>query len=98
MINAYESASYLQDQYLWVAVIVFLFMIRLRFPKSKSISVILRRRYGQSTLKRLQKFEKLIIVYVKLYRIYNFYYGIETAMSYLSFWIFVLVVVLWKLL
>ena len=42
-----------------VAAIVFLFLIRLRFPKSKSISDILRRRYSQSTLKRIRKFEKL---------------------------------------
>ena len=42
-----------------VAAIVFLFLIRLRFPKSKSISDIIRRRYSQSTLKRIRKFEKL---------------------------------------
>ena len=42
-----------------VAAIVFLFLIRLRFPKSKSISDILRRRYSQSTLKIIRKFEKL---------------------------------------
>ena len=42
-----------------VAAIVFLFLIRLRFTKSKLISDILSRRYGQSTLKRIRKFEKL---------------------------------------
>ena len=42
-----------------LAVTVFLFLIRLRFPKSKSISNILSRRYGQSTPKRIQKFEKI---------------------------------------
>ena len=42
-----------------VAVIVFLFLIRLRFPKSKSISDIIRGRYSQSTFKRIRKFEKL---------------------------------------
>ena len=41
-----------------VAAFVFLFLIRLRFPKSKLISDILCRRYGQSTLKRIRKFEK----------------------------------------
>ena len=35
------------------------FLIRLRFPKSKSISDILRKRFGQSTLKKTQKFDKL---------------------------------------
>ena len=42
-----------------VAAIIFLFLIRLQFPKSKSISEILRRRYGQSILKILRTFEKL---------------------------------------
>ena len=42
-----------------VAAIVFFFLTRVRFRKSKLISDILRRRYGQSTLKRIRKFEKL---------------------------------------
>ena len=42
-----------------VAAIAFLFLIRLRFPKSKLISDIIRGRYSQSTLKRIRKFEKL---------------------------------------
>ena len=42
-----------------VAAIVFLFLIRSRFTKSKLISDILRGRYGQSTLKRIRKFDKL---------------------------------------
>ena len=42
-----------------VAAIVFLFLIRLKFPKSKAISDILRRRYSQVTLRRIRKFEKL---------------------------------------
>ena len=46
--NAYDSCT-----------TVFLFFIRLRFPKSKSISDILHRRDGQSALKRIRKFEKL---------------------------------------
>ena len=42
-----------------VAAIVLLFLIQLRFPKSKSISDILRRRYDHSTLKTIRTFEKL---------------------------------------
>ena len=42
-----------------VAAIVFLFLIRLRFPKSKSTPDILRKRYSQSIVKRIWKFEKL---------------------------------------
>ena len=53
----------LQDQFtikmlMRVAAIMFLLLIRLWFPKSKSISDNLDRRYGQSTLKRIRKFEK----------------------------------------
>ena len=39
--------------------ITFFFLIRLRFPKSQSISNILCRIYSQSTLKRIRKLEKL---------------------------------------
>ena len=42
-----------------VAAIIFLFLIRLQFLKSKSISEILRKRYGQSMLKIIRTFEKL---------------------------------------
>ena len=37
-----------------VAAIVFLFLIRLRFPQSKSMSQITRRRYGDTAIKRLR--------------------------------------------
>ena len=40
--------------------IVFLLLIRLRFPDSKSLSEIIRRRYGDKTIKRLRKFEKIV--------------------------------------
>ena len=42
-----------------VAAIVFLFLIRLRFPHSMSLSQIIRRRYGDKIIKRLRKFEKI---------------------------------------
>ena len=42
-----------------VAAIIFLFQIQLGLPKSKSILDILHGRYGQSTIKRVQKFEAL---------------------------------------
>ena len=41
-----------------LAAIVFLFLIWLRFPQSKSVSQIIRSRYGDKTIKRLRKFEK----------------------------------------
>ena len=42
-----------------VAAIVFLFLLRLRFPQSKSLSYIIRRRYDDKIIKRLRKFEKI---------------------------------------
>ena len=41
-----------------VAAIFFLFLIGLRFPHSKSLSQIIRRRYGDKIIKRLRKFGK----------------------------------------
>ena len=42
-----------------VLTLVFLFLIRLRFPLRKSISEIICKRYGTDTVKQLRKFEKL---------------------------------------
>ena len=42
-----------------VAAIVFLSLIGLRFPHSKSLSQIIRRGYGDKSIKRLCKFEKI---------------------------------------
>ena len=42
-----------------VAAIVFLFLIRLRFPQSKSLPHIIRRHYSGKIIKRLRKFEKI---------------------------------------
>ena len=40
-----------------VTAIVFLLLIRLKFPHSKSLSQIIRRQYGDKIIKRLHKFE-----------------------------------------
>ena len=42
-----------------VAAIILLFLIRFRFRHSKSLSQIIRRRYGDKIIKRLRKFEKI---------------------------------------
>ena len=42
-----------------VAVILFLYLIRLRFPQSKSLSQIIKRRFGKKIIKRLHKFKKI---------------------------------------
>ena len=72
--NAYDSCT-----------TVFLFFIRLRFPKSKSISDILHRRAGQSALKRIRKFEKLDYRLRKAELDLEFLLGVKTAMPYLIF-------------
>ena len=42
-----------------VATLVFLFLTRIRFPKTESIASIIRKRYGEKLLKEVRKFEKL---------------------------------------
>ena len=42
-----------------VAVFVFLFLARVRNPKSKSIVEVFRSRYSENTVKRIRKMEKL---------------------------------------
>ena len=42
-----------------VAALVFLILICLRFPYSKSVAEVIRKRYGQNTVKKLGKLEKL---------------------------------------
>ena len=41
-----------------VLTLVFLFLIRLRFPSKKSITEIMHKRYGSNTVKQLRIFEK----------------------------------------
>ena len=42
-----------------VSALVFLFLIRLRFPHSKSVAEVIRKMYGQNRVKKLRKLEKL---------------------------------------
>ena len=42
-----------------VAVLVFLFLAKLRFPHTKSVAQIIRSRYGEKCMKSIRKFEKL---------------------------------------
>ena len=42
-----------------VAVVMFLFLARVRFPKSKSIAEVIRSRYSENTVKIIRKLEKL---------------------------------------
>ena len=45
--------------FLRVAVLVFLFLARIRFPKNESISSIVRKRYSGEVLKVISKFGKV---------------------------------------
>ena len=38
--------------------LVFLFIIRIRFPRGKSIADIIRNRYGEAFVKKMRRFEK----------------------------------------
>ena len=42
-----------------VFALVFLFLLKLRFPANKSVADIIRKRYGSEAVKWLCKFEKL---------------------------------------
>ena len=42
-----------------VATLVFLFLARIRFSKTKSIQSIIQKRYGDKVLREVHKFEKL---------------------------------------
>ena len=48
-----------------VLAFVYLFLIRIKFPVNKSISCILRQRYGNNTLQQFRKTEKLNLKYSK---------------------------------
>ena len=39
--------------------VVFLFLTRVRFSKSKSVDEVIRSRYSENTVKRIRKLEKL---------------------------------------
>ena len=45
--------------FIHVAVFLFLFLPRVRFPKSKSTAEVIRSRYSENTVKRICKLEKL---------------------------------------
>ena len=45
-----------------VAAIVFLILIPLTFPKFKALFQIIRNQYVDTSIKRLQKFEKVMIL------------------------------------
>ena len=42
-----------------VVALVFLFIVRIRFPSHKSIAEIIRNRYGKDMVKLIRKFEKV---------------------------------------
>ena len=42
-----------------VLALIFLFLLKLRFPANKSVAKIIRKRYGSDAVKWLRKFEKL---------------------------------------
>ena len=46
--------------------IVFLFLVRLRFPSNLSMIQVIRNRYGNNTVKLVRQFEKLDYKYCKL--------------------------------
>ena len=48
--------------FIHLAVVVFLILARVRFPKSKSIAEVIRSRYSENTVTRIRKLEKLQVL------------------------------------
>ena len=72
-----------------VATLVFLFLARIRFPKTGSIPSIIRRRYGDKVLREVLQFEKLDYkLRKKQLDLDCFYVNVKTVMLYLNFRIF----------
>ena len=49
--------TFTSKMFMGVAVIVFLFLARVRFPKSKFIAEVIQARYNENTVKRIRKLE-----------------------------------------
>ena len=59
ILSQYDNVTLTIKMLIHVAVIVFLFLARVRLPKSKSIAEVVRSRYSENTVKRNRKLEKL---------------------------------------
>ena len=69
--------------------LVFLFLERIRFPRTKSIVAIIRSRYGDKVLKMVKKLEKLDFELRKAQNlILNFYVILRIMILYLIFCVF----------
>ena len=63
---------------------IFLFMVRVQFPKSKSIAEVIRARYA-NTIKRIQILQKLDYCLCKVELDLDFYVNVTIIMLRLSF-------------
>ena len=63
---------------LYVATLVFLFLIKLRFPKNRPISRIIQDRYGRPVFLNFRKYEKLNLKLEKLKCDLNFLFHCKT--------------------
>ena len=70
--------------FMQVATLVFLFLARIRFPKTESIPSIIWRRYGDKVLREVRQFEKLDYKLRKV-QLDIFYVNVRTVMLYLNF-------------
>ena len=68
-----------------VAVIVFLFLARVRFPKSKFIAEVIQASYNENTVKRIRKLEKPDYHLCKAELDLEFLYKCRTIMLFLKF-------------
>ena len=55
-----------------VLALVFLFILKLRYPANKPVAEIIRKTYGTDAVKWLRRFEILILKFRKMKPIYSF--------------------------
>ena len=53
------SSTWIVTMFMRVAVLVFIFLVRIRFPTNESIVYIVRKRYSGEILKTIHKLEKV---------------------------------------
>ena len=54
LLSQYDNVTLTNKMFIRVVVIVFLFLARVRFPKSKSIAEVICSRYSENTVKRIR--------------------------------------------
>ena len=55
----YQADDLRYTMFVKILSVIYLFLIRLRFPSKDSVASVIRKRYGDEVLSKIRKFEKL---------------------------------------